>query len=442
MKTRNEIYQGEGAKLLRFITTYHTLRYDQVLQLFSRHEQSIKSLITSLIKQGRIIYDKEHDLLCDSQQSAENPDYAIITCFWVLLDFKKGVVYHTSGEVPIKLNFFSQDAQKLITDLKAEHLIRTHYRDALRGYRLTKAAKEMLLSVSPLRFQCYLTGNTETNLIRSEVSRRIRLHQKAETYLTLLHAGIPFYPDVKPDIFCNHREAGSIGMRSLPLFYASREIKELGPETTKIRNSRSMGILMAPQCVYVLYNTGNGVLKWEYRTEVRLNAFLQHYLQGYPYNGHPQIRAIMTGTDMEMAFRLFTSTGGYKKSLFMLDTSFEHFHYLPNTPEGEVLLKLLVHPEIMEKLDNLLLSDLGCRSDSIPLEHDATDASGNPILLAYDFDMQRINRFNTGLNVYGRSGNLICFDFQIPVLKKYLTATIHFSSIDLCKFKRGFFHEP
>lgn len=135
-------------------------------------------------------------------------------------------------------------AEKLITDLKAEHLIRTHYRDALRGYRLTKAAKEMLLSVSPLRFQCYLTGNTETNLIRSEVSRRIRLHQKAETYLTLLHAGIPFYPDVKPDIFCNHREAGSIGMRSLPLFYASREIKELGPETTKIRNSRSMGILM------------------------------------------------------------------------------------------------------------------------------------------------------------------------------------------------------
>ena len=56
-------------------------------------------------------------------------------------------------------------AEKLITDLKAEHLIRTHYRDALRGYRLTKAAKEMLLSVSPLRFQCYLTGNTETNLI-------------------------------------------------------------------------------------------------------------------------------------------------------------------------------------------------------------------------------------------------------------------------------------
>ena len=52
MKTRNEIYQGEGAKLLRFITTYHTLRYDQVLQLFSRHEQSIKSLVTASSNKG------------------------------------------------------------------------------------------------------------------------------------------------------------------------------------------------------------------------------------------------------------------------------------------------------------------------------------------------------------------------------------------------------
>ena len=56
----------------------------------------------------------------------------------------------------------------------------------------------------------------------------------------------------------------------------------------------------------------------------------------------------MTGTDMEMAFRLFTSTGGYKIRLFLADTSFEHFHYLHNTPVVEVFFKLLVHPEIME----------------------------------------------------------------------------------------------
>ena len=145
---------------------------------------------------------------------------------------------------------------------------------------------------------------------------------------------------------------------------------------------------------------------------------------------------------MDTAYHLLTSTGGYRKSLFLLDTTYEHFHYLPNNIYGEYLLRLLVRPQMLQQLDRLLLSDYFSHQEELPIEHDGIDSQNHLVLLAYDFDMQRINRFNTGLNVYGRSGNLICFDFQIPVLKKYLTATIHFSSIDLCKFKRGFLHEP
>lgn len=203
-----------------------------------------------------------------------------------------------------------------------------------------------------------------------------------------------------------------------------------------------MGILLAPQCVFALYNTGSGILKWEYITEVRLNAFLQHYLQDYPYSGSPQIRAVILGNDMETAFKLMTSTGGYRRSLFMLDTSFEHFHFLPNSPERETLLRLLTNPQLMAKLNRLLLSDQGRPRSEFPVEHDAVSADGTPTLLAHDFDMQRINRFNTGLNVYGFRGNLICLYFQLSILKEYLSADIQFSSIDLQKFKRGFFHEP
>lgn len=360
--------------------------------------------------------------------------------------FKLLEIIGISGEFPADQlgRLFSSPtyAEKIITELKSKKLIRTHYKDKLRGYRLTKRSKDMLLSYAPDRYHCYLTGNTETNIIRSEAPRRIRLHQKAETYLTLLHAGIPIFPDVKPHIFTEDREAASLTLRNLPLFYSSREIKELGDVTTKIKNSRSMGILMAPHCVYAIYNTGSSILKWEYKTEVRLNAFLQHYLQGYPYSGHPKIRAIMLGSDMDTAFRLLTSTGGYKRSLFMLDTSFEHFHFVPNNTQGEALLKLLINPKMMARLNQLLLSDQELCKDDLPIEHDAVDLNGTPTILAYDFDMQRINRFNTGLNIYGRSGNLICFDFQIPILRQYLTADIHYSSIDLSKFRKGFLHEP
>ena len=53
-----------------------------------------------------------------------------------------------SGEFPASQlsRLFDTPAytEKMITDLKANHLIRCHYKDGLRGYRLTKRAKEML----------------------------------------------------------------------------------------------------------------------------------------------------------------------------------------------------------------------------------------------------------------------------------------------------------
>lgn len=183
-------------------------------------------------------------------------------------------------------------------------------------------------------------------------------------------------------------------------------------------------------------------MRWEHRTEVRLNAFLQHYLKGRSYSGPPPVRAILFGDDMDMALRLLTSTGGDRRSLFVPDNSFEHFHFLPSNPEGEALIKLLTDPDMIRDLNHLLLSDLEGWNEALPIEHDAVLPDGTPMLLAYDFDMQRINRFNTGLCIYEKPGNLTCFDFQIPVLKKYLTANIQFSSIDLFKFRKAFLHEP
>ena len=108
MKTRDLIYHREGEKLLRFLTTYHALKYEQVMKMFG-NQDSIKSLITSLVKQGRIYHDKEAGLLCDSPEAAKNPDRGTIAAFWVLLDFEKPIVFHTSGDFPVKLHFFSEN---------------------------------------------------------------------------------------------------------------------------------------------------------------------------------------------------------------------------------------------------------------------------------------------------------------------------------------------
>lgn len=132
MKTREQIYKGEGEKLLRIITTYHALKYEQVLQIFARNRDSIKSLITSLAKQGRLYYDKERELLCDCQESSVSPDSGTIAAFWVLLDFKKAILFHTNGEFPVKLNFFSQDeAYEVIYIESGQEILMNHIFESL-----------------------------------------------------------------------------------------------------------------------------------------------------------------------------------------------------------------------------------------------------------------------------------------------------------------------
>lgn len=91
--------------------------------------------------------------------------------------------------------------EAVITSLKKEGLLRVFYKDRLRGFRLGRKAKGRLLAENPERFAFYLTGDTDTNRIRSEVTRRMRLHRAAETYAAMLNAGAAVFRDEKPPVF-------------------------------------------------------------------------------------------------------------------------------------------------------------------------------------------------------------------------------------------------
>lgn len=165
MKTRDEIYKGEGAKLLRLITTYHALQYEQVLRIFDRNRDSIKSLITSLTKQGRLYHDKESGLLCDTQESSVSPDHGTIAAFWVLLDFKKALIYHTSGDFPVKLHFFSQDESYEIIYVESgqeplmNHVFASIPADANRLIILESIQQSSLIKIDGVIAYCIVDSN-------------------------------------------------------------------------------------------------------------------------------------------------------------------------------------------------------------------------------------------------------------------------------------------
>lgn len=361
-----------------------------------------------------------------------------------------------SGEcspgVMVHLGIGKSYGEKLITRLKGENYLRTHYKDGLRGYRLTNRGKKLLLSENPSRFSFYLNGSTDTNRPRSDYPRRLRLQQASIAYAMLRNSGAEIYRDRKPPLFhpgTPDRQETSCRM-ALPAFYHSREVKELGPETVKINNSRTIGILLSPECIYAVFCTGSALMKWEYRTELKVKALLSYHASrgilsgigigtGPGYHPDTPIKALIIGNGMDTSLKLMESAGGFQKSYFYLDSSFDYFHYVPDDAAGETVIRLLCSPALLKALRNLLLSDLHPPCPDYGLEHDAV-SDGMPVLLAFDFDMLRLSRFRTALSFHGLMGSLICFDFQKPVLQQYFGDAAVIDTIDLKKFEGRFLH--
>lgn len=338
------------------------------------------------------------------------------------------------------VNYTVTYLESVVTALKKDGLLRTYYRDKLRGYRLGPRAKATLLDSRPDRFASYLTGDTDTNRLKCEIDRRLRLHRLAETYMTMDNAGVCVYRDEKPAIFAPEGYAG--GRIVYPAFFSSREVKEMGIDTTKIRSSRSTGILLAPSGIFVTYNSSSALMKWRYKSEMRVKALIWSVIcqqRLSPQFRHEDVHGLILGNSMDLAYQILTSTGGRKHDFFMLDGSYEHFLYLTNDHQGEVILALLCDPGKTAELDRILLQGLTARQPGLAIEHDGISPDGSPVLFGYFCDLPRIARFNTSLELSERPGTLICFDFQAEVLRSYCGSRMRFQTIDFTKFEGRLF---
>ena len=330
--------------------------------------------------------------------------------------------------------------QKVIQALKFQKLLRTFYRDGLRGYRLTKMAKALLCDSNPDRFSFALTGAAETNHIKSEITRRLRLHRVAETTITMQNAGVQIHRDQKPDIFSPSWETDARPFFQSPAFYNSREIKELGTVFVKIHGARSVGVLLTRQTIFVTYNMGDSLMKWTYKSEMRTKALMKTVLCNdrlshlYPPDA---VQGLAFGNSLSLAYDILC--GQARDQYFILDGNYDHFHFLTNDRMGERLLQMLCRRELTARMEDILLGDLYEGDEGSTLENDAFDEAGDPVLLGYTLDLPRIKRFDTALQLQGKSGTLICFDFQREVLQRYCCSSVQFQTIDFQKWERSFF---
>lgn len=330
--------------------------------------------------------------------------------------------------------------ETVLCSLRKGGLLRTYYQDRLRGYRLGRKAKECLLADCPGRFAFYLTGKTDTNCLKSEVSRRVRLHRIAEVHVAMMNAGVAVFRDEKPAVFSG-REAQIPGMEG-PAFYSSREVKEMGVEMLKIRGSRMAGVLLATSGAYIVYNCGPHAVILDYRAEQRAQVLLQMVLsrKGFPaLHGDGSVSGVLFADGLGHFSHIFTEVDSRNRCFFLLDGNYEHFYYLTNDHHGDVLLRLLCDTGRKAELDSILMQGLCGRDEGLTVENDAMDENGNPVLFGYFLDIPRINRFCIALQLQGRRGTVICFDFQKEALAHLCGGQVELSAISFEKFERRFF---
>ena len=371
-----------------------------------------------------------------------------------------------SGEMPnaqvSRLPAADTYKEYAVKQLKRDNLLRTFYRNGVRGLRLTAAAKDLLMASWPDQFSLYLSGSVETNQLKSEVSRRLRLHRMAEVLVTMYNADISVLPWEKPALF------GPVPPDEIPVleqaaYYSSRELKELGKEAVKIRGSRSTGILLTDGDIFVIYNTGPGQMKkWKYSSEVRLRVMLMMELEKTRVPARSRRTApsaVIFAADMSQMFPLMgdgkNDEGGKRgrkrkngkdsedgrHNYFVLDGTFEHFYYLTHDHRGEVILQLLCYPGEKAILDSRLSGDLDPPRPNWMVANDAMDGD-EPVLFAYTCDMPRIRRFDSALAVNGRKGSLYCFDFQEDAIRQVCSSRVRIKTIDFDEYERSVFLSP
>ena len=351
------------------------------------------------------------------------------------------------GELPASLipRFAGGDRYKelVVLSLKKEKLLTVFSQDHLRGYRLGRRAKSLLLESQPERFSFFLSGRSDTNHIKSETARRARLHRVAASTLLALNSGASVFRDEKPYVFASPETSlqTAFDLSDMTAFYSSREVKEMGLDATRIRGSRMTGVLLAPSAAYLMYQGGVQMPELDHKAEQRARSFLLHVLCGSRFAGRygpDRMRTILACDDMQVLVEILQGAQTPKRHFFLLEESHSDLYYLTNDHQGDVLLGLLCDPDRQAAFNQVLLSELRAPPHGLPVEYDAVDKAGRPVLFSYLPDIPRLGRFLAGLSLHGLQGCIACFDFQAQALGRCCGENVTLLPISFDQFERGF----
>ena len=86
---------------------------------------------------------------------------------------------------------------------------------------------------------------------------------------------------------------------------------------------------------------------------------------------------------------------------------------------------------MQEQLNEILSENLLPPSPTLPIEHDALEQDGSPVLFSYLCDLPRLHRFRCALTLHN----------QAEALREAFGAQVNITSIDFAAYERMMLHQ-
>lgn len=335
-----------------------------------------------------------------------------------------------SGEMPAnlpeKVVGSKSYAAALITELKKKRYVFLRYKDGLRGYVLGKRGKHYLLQSYRKEVAAYLTGASETNHVKSELEKRLRLHRMCRTWEYFFAHGNLIFSTEKPVIFTQ----ACFEKMFLGVYYGSQELKQ---QVDRVKGSRACGLYVRNGETFVVYNSMENLMKWSKKMETAMRCWVERNMMqaGRTWEG----KAILLGSSMELLKKIFFSNGGMRQELFQIDDIYEKYYFVPEEYEGSYLqVELLTDKQkgytfssfLNTTLDEVIKNDFSICAGT---------KNGIPAYFVYDLELRKLQMVKQDIERRGK-GIVICFDYQQNVLKDIYGREVKMMVLDYEKVKQ------
>lgn len=330
--------------------------------------------------------------------------------------------------------------RQILGELRADNLIKESIFNNCRTIRLTNIGKKYMLQMALERYERYLSGTAETNKLRCEPQRRERNLKMAQIIILLRQTKVTIFPDEKRLLYKHTVPPADKADDIQAEFYTSTELKELFADFNKSRGSRAMGILITASCVYIVYHTGMEPMKWQESTELKFRITVEHEIVRKAFRNQKELKWLVVGNSTEIPDKLAQQSGAGKiKYMNISDNNLEK-HYVEFRRESLPVMRLIADDLLCEKVRGYIRQSCGIWQSGSG-QFCETDGAGTPVLLALDFNMQRVHRFAAYLCVNNKKGRMICFDFQERYLHLCCGALMDVYTIDSRKYEEGILYE-